>query len=220
MIWVLERVSGPEFEPVTLAEAKRHLRMFDSNTDEDDDVTGLIQGAREWVEDYTGRILVEQEWRLTVDQTGVLTGDSVGGYRTLPGYYAGQLVWADRLTEIALRKSPVIALTSFVTVGSDGAETAVTTGTYQLREGAGRYPRIVPLSGGTWGVGNFRITFRAGYANTTGSPQDTATSVPNRYKQAMKLWIEAMYDRGAEMQSLLDAAAALVEGERVHTGIA
>ena len=70
MLWALELVSGPEIEPVTLAEAKRHLREYDDVTTNDADITALIQGAREWVEQYTARALIDQTWRLTF-------GDSV-----------------------------------------------------------------------------------------------------------------------------------------------
>ena len=65
MRYALERVSGPDIEPITLAEAKRHLGEFDDVTTRDDDVSGLIQAAREWVEDYTARALIDQTWRLT-----------------------------------------------------------------------------------------------------------------------------------------------------------
>ena len=60
MNFVLERLTQPEMEVVTLAEMKRHLRLFSSVTDEDADITALIVAAREWVEDYTGRVLVDQ----------------------------------------------------------------------------------------------------------------------------------------------------------------
>lgn len=46
-------------EPVTLAETKAHLRVI--GADEDALITALIIAAREWVENFTGLILVERE---------------------------------------------------------------------------------------------------------------------------------------------------------------
>lgn len=223
MRFVLERVIEPESEPVTLAEMKRHLREFDSVTANDDDITNLIVAAREWVEDYTGRALMDQSWRLTVqNHAASISGDDVGGY-SYParlGYYSSVFRWTPT-GEILLRKSPALAITSFVTVDNAGAETAVDAATYELREADSKWPRVFPLNGAAWGTNVFRIVFRAGYADTTGSPQQTAAEVPERYKIAMKLWVEAMYDRDpAMMDKLLDAAKAMIKMERVDLGFA
>jgi uncharacterized phiE125 gp8 family phage protein len=51
-------VTAPTVEPVTLVEAKAHLRRTDSA--EDVLITGLIQAAREKVEEDTGRALITQ----------------------------------------------------------------------------------------------------------------------------------------------------------------
>jgi uncharacterized phiE125 gp8 family phage protein len=190
--FILERSIAPEIEPVTLAEARRHLRVDADNTTEDDDITPLIAVAREMVESYTGRVLIDQTWRLTIDDLrGNLFGDSVGGYTNLQGPFQW---WRGRVGEIMLRKSPALALSSFVSVGADGAETTIDADTYQLREAGSRWPRIVALSGATWGLGAFRITFRAGFADRTGSPQQGADFVPARYRQAMKLIIGHLYE--------------------------
>lgn len=222
MRWTLERISDPEIEPVTAAEMVRHLGEFAdvaNDADLSDDLELQIQAAREWVERYTGRVLVDQTWRLSLEQPGVITGDSVGGYTSRPGYYAGQLVVASFLDQINLRLGPVLAIQSFVTVGADGEETAIDSGTYELREASGRWPRIVPLNGATWGVGSFRITFRAGYADRTGSPQHGASVIPARFRQAIKLHVEAHYDR-ERIKELTEAATNLIRPERTHLGMA
>ena len=58
-------IAGPGEEPVTLAEAKAWCRIDAS--DEDALVTALIAAARLQVESLTGRALVTQSWRLTLD---------------------------------------------------------------------------------------------------------------------------------------------------------
>ncbi len=217
MKFILERVSEPDIEPVTLAEMKRHLKCFDSVTDEDDDIAALITVAREWAEAYTGRAMIDQSWRLTIDQHGYLAGDDVGGR---PGYCSGRFQWA-RVGEIMLRKAPALAITSFVTVDANGVETAVDVDTYELREADSKWPRIVALSGATWTTGAMRITFRAGFADRLGSPQEDATVVPQRFKQAIKLYVEAHYDRDpAMMERLIDAARNLIKSERSELSIA
>jgi hypothetical protein len=229
MNFLFERVTEPSIEPVTLAEMKRHLRAFMSVTDDDDDITNLIVAAREWVEDYTGRALIDQTWRLSlVNRSGYsVGGDRVSGYTPgLRGWW-GQRDWDHwmRSGEIMLRKAPILALSEFVSVDQAGIETAVDPLSYELREPDSKWPRIVPLNGITWptcGVfAGFRITFRAGFCDLTGSPKEDATVVPVRFKQAMKLWAEANYDRDPVMMPLLlNVAEQIVKPERADLSIA
>lgn len=61
----LTRIAGPAVEPITLSEAKAHLRVTD--TVEDALISNLIKAAREEVEQATGLALITQEWRLYLD---------------------------------------------------------------------------------------------------------------------------------------------------------
>ncbi len=222
MNFTLERVTGPEIEPVTLAEMKRHLRCYSDLTTEDDDITALIVAAREWVEDYTGRALIDQAWRLTID--GHLHGDRVLGFNE-PKFVGGfgRLEWLHwmRRGEILLRRAPVIAVTSFKSIDAAGVETEIASVGYALREADSKWPRIVPLSGTTWTAGGLKIEFRAGFADRLGSPKQDASKVPTRFKQAMKLWAEANYDRDPVMMPLLlGVAEQIVKPERADLSIA
>lgn len=60
-----EPIAGPAAEPLTLAEAKAFLRV-DADA-EDTLIAALIPVARRFVESHTGRVLMEQTWRLTRD---------------------------------------------------------------------------------------------------------------------------------------------------------
>lgn len=62
----LKRVTAPAVEPVTLAEAKAHLRVDDTNSDTE--ITAMIRSAREWVETYIDRSLVHTQWRASYDE--------------------------------------------------------------------------------------------------------------------------------------------------------
>lgn len=58
-------ITGPA-EPITLADAKLHLRGVD-HADEDTLITSLITAAREAAEHELGRPLASQEWQITLD---------------------------------------------------------------------------------------------------------------------------------------------------------
>jgi uncharacterized phiE125 gp8 family phage protein len=62
----LTRQTAPAFEPVTLAEAKAHLRV-DTATD-DAYIGSLISAAREWCEQYLDRTLVHTQWVMRFDR--------------------------------------------------------------------------------------------------------------------------------------------------------
>jgi uncharacterized phiE125 gp8 family phage protein len=61
----LKLIDEPGDEPLTLAEAKDHLRVtFD---DDDNLIEALIGAARQWAESYLGRALITQTWEWTLD---------------------------------------------------------------------------------------------------------------------------------------------------------
>lgn len=214
MRYALERTVDPDIEPVSAAEFIRNAGEFsEAATERADDISRVIQSAREWSEHETGRALIDQTWRLTITD-GTEAGDSV----TQPGYYCGW--WRSRQGEILLRRSPAIAIVSFVSVDDEGNETAVDASAYELREADTKFPKIVGLNGSTWDTGTFRITFRAGYANRDVSPQEDASDVPARFRQAILLHAEAHYDHDKDMVAMVDAAARLIEPERCNLDFA
>lgn len=62
----LTRQTPPALEPVTLTEAKAHLRV--DSTDDDVYIATLITAAREWVESYLDRTLVHTQWVMRFDK--------------------------------------------------------------------------------------------------------------------------------------------------------
>ena len=62
----LIRTVDPATEPVTLAEVKAHLRL--DHDSEDELLGGLIRAAREEVERSAGLALIDQKWRLALDE--------------------------------------------------------------------------------------------------------------------------------------------------------
>jgi len=224
MKFVLERVTDPDIEPITLEEIKRHLRAYTDVTIEDDDFTALVVAGREWVEGYTGRALIDQTWCLTIDGNMQSGGDLVTGFDSVNAQggwrYADWLRWIRR-GEIALRRAPVIAIVSIKSVDQGGAETDIDPASYELREPNSKWPRLVPMAGNGSQTSTLKIVYRAGFADRTGSPKQDASAVPARFKQAIKLWAEANYDRDPVMMPLLlKVAAEIVEPERAFLSIA
>ena len=61
----IRRTEDAAAEPITLEEAKRHLRV--DLTFEDDDIETWITAARQDAEDFQGRAWITQTWMLTLD---------------------------------------------------------------------------------------------------------------------------------------------------------
>lgn len=61
----LKLITAPVAEPITLAEAKAHLRV--DVIDDDAYITALIVAARQAAEHATGRALMPQTWELALD---------------------------------------------------------------------------------------------------------------------------------------------------------
>lgn len=59
-------IAPPAAEPVSLAEAKLYLRI--DHDDEDDLIRALVTAARLLVEAASGRMLVDQGWRIVLDR--------------------------------------------------------------------------------------------------------------------------------------------------------
>ncbi len=66
---------APDVQPITLSEAKAHLRI--DNDDEDSLINLYIQAAAQWVEGYTLRKLITQTWELTLDAFPITAPHSI-----------------------------------------------------------------------------------------------------------------------------------------------
>ena len=60
-------MTPPAVEPVSLAEARLHLRIDDDNTLDDARIARLIKAAREQCEHAIGRRLITQSWEMFLD---------------------------------------------------------------------------------------------------------------------------------------------------------
>lgn len=184
----LHLISGPVAEPLTLAEAKNHLRVDDAFTADDAYITGLISAVREYAEHLTQAHFVTQQWQQIQDSFGHYTfnfgGLLSGKQYSLPS------------NAILLQKGPVVSVDSI-----DYLDTARTPRTMPATDYTvdlyGSPARITPQFGKIWPIplpeiNAVKITFTTGYGN--------AAAVPAGLKHWMKIRLDTLYNhRGEEV---------------------
>lgn len=185
--------SPPGTEPVTLAEAKSHLRLDDAL--DDADVSRLIQAAREYVEEACWRGLITQSWELVrptfagddtleLGSRGISYGEPNPFTFTRPRQGTGQLPW------IELPRGQLQSVTSVKYIDGAGVQQtlAVTEYSVDTVNVPGRirveYGKTWPITRSQWDA--VRIVYVVGWAN--------AAAVPSALKQAMLILIATMYE--------------------------
>lgn len=126
-------------EPITLEQAKAHLRVV--NPDEDDYISGLITAARQMAEGRLNRTLVRRE----------LTAR-----------------FASSDGRFYLSKPPIVSVESVTYLDADDVEQTVAPTGYRLQT-SNELPRLFATSGAEWpGLlpegGEFQVEYTAGYA--------------------------------------------------------
>lgn len=164
--------SAPPAEPLTLAEAKLHLRVDSDITADDALISALIIMAREWVENYCRRSMVQRTLELRMD------------------------CWP---RVIRLPRGPVISVTSVKYVDSGGTLTTLSASNYQV-DLYSTPARITPLFGEPWPVPKLGelnaivVRYVAGYADDGASPTDYTANIPETMLAAMKLIMGHLYE--------------------------
>jgi uncharacterized phiE125 gp8 family phage protein len=164
------RVTGPAVEPLTVAEAKLHLRV---DTTEDDTYIGtLITAAREWVENYLDRTLITTQLILRAAEFPT--------------------------EELDLPRPPMIAsgtATAVVVTYTLADTTTATLSTALYRVDRTSTPgNVAPIINGTWpsdvieDANAVAVTYWAGYG-------PTSASVPAKIRHACLMLIGHWYDR-------------------------
>ena len=151
--------SGPAIEPVTLAEAKAHLRVDGSA--EDTLIGSLIITSRLYIEAALGLALITQSWSSFLDAWP-------------PG------------NQLALPLRPVQSIAAVKLYAADESVATVSADTYQL-DGAAVPARLVRRGNLTWpkpsrAANGIEIAFVAGYG-------DAAADVPAPIRQAILLLV-------------------------------
>jgi len=116
----LKLITAPLVEPVTLAEARAHLRA--TTTDEDALIQGWIAAARERAEDITHRRFITQTWDLVLD-----------GFPS----------------QFEMPNAPLVSVTSVKYLDEDDVEQTLASSAYQV-DAVNQPGRILPAVNGEW----------------------------------------------------------------------
>jgi Phage gp6-like head-tail connector protein len=155
-------LSQPTVEPLSLTEAKQHLRV--DFTEDDAYITALITAARQYVEKFTNRALLNRKMLLTLDYFpwpgwGSTTGSTAHDY-FMHWYYRG-------LT-IRLPKPATVSVESLTYLANDGITIVTIDPANYTVDLISEPARISPTPGFTWPYqqnyipGQVRVTFTAG----------------------------------------------------------
>jgi uncharacterized phiE125 gp8 family phage protein len=149
--WSLTVTAPPALEPISLAEARDHLR--EDGTEQDVLIAGLIAAVRQHQEDTLGLALVSQTHALRLD--------------SFPD-------------EIELPRAPVQSVTSIAYVDTAGAAQTLSAVSYTV-DIYSTPARIIPAYGLSWpdtrDVPNaVTVTYVAGYGATAAAVPDTLRS--------------------------------------------
>lgn len=178
----LSLVTGPAIEPISIAEARQHLRV--EALEDDELIAGLIAAARERAEAVTGRQLIEATYDLSFDE---VTCDV-----------------------IVFPRPPLRAIVSAAYLDSAGVSQTWTD--YDSDKPAGPFAergRLRPVYGSSWPVigsgrlNAFTVRFTAGYGTK-------AVDVPRTIRQAMLLMLGAWYEQREDV--VMDAVIAMPLG--------
>ncbi len=165
--------SPPALEPMSLAEAKLYLKL-DSN-DEDDLVRSLITAARLMIEAASGRLLINQTWRLLLD------------HWPMSGAFRLPLV-------------PVSLVSAARVFNAAGVPTAVAGNALTLETGAD--PPMIWIEAAIPAPGKVRLGIEidviAGYGAT-------ASSVPEPFRQAILMLVARWFEHRGDIIAQPDA---------------
>ena len=158
----LNRTSDAGTEPVTLTEAKSHLRVTAS--DDDTLITSLITAARQACEDYCSRAFITQTWKATFN------GLENGSRLTLP-------------------RPLLISVSSVKYKNSSGDLTLVSSSDYEVdadsEPGVIRFDDIPAFD--TKYQNPLQVIYTAGYGAAADVPEDIKLAI----KFAVAIWYEA-----------------------------
>lgn len=194
--------TAPVEEPLTLAEAKSQGIIETSAYDTH--ATRLIKTARQWVEDYLGRAIMQQTWLTYLDR-----------FPKLP---------STRSRVIRLNHAPLVSVTSITYVDTDGSSQTLASAAYNV-DVASEPGRIAEAFGYIWPdtydqLNAVTIESVHGYSGTGDSPVDRS-NIPEPIRQAIAIIFTELYQHRAMTvlglsKATIDAAASLLFRYRVQ----
>lgn len=196
---MLTLVTPPAVEPLSLAEAKAHLRL---EIDDDDDlVSALVVAARQKCESRLVRAFVTSGWRFTLDgfpgqfsryspATGA-AGPAGFGYGLSPLYgYVPERLLAGTAAPIVIPHARLLSVESITYLDVAGTRQTLDPSKYSVEAGDGG--RITPSYGTTWP--QCQVYPSSVWIDCTLGYGPNSTDVPACIRAAMKLLIGTLYE--------------------------
>ena len=183
--YAFEIVTGPTVEPISLDEAKSQCRVV--GTDDDMDLTWLIQVARETVEANSERAFMTQTRRVWFDQfpnAGTMAMRSLNPFPAHPWMYGGAM----QSLEIPIK--PISSITSIQYYDQTGTWVTWDPSRYVV-DLVNCPARIVPAFGLIWPIcrvqiNSVQVLFQCGASSPS--------AVPAMARHAMRLLIGHWYE--------------------------
>lgn len=178
----LQLKTAASIDPVTLAEAKKWLERTESDhADRDLDITDLITGATELVQDAWNRQLITATWELFLD----------GFFNDADNFFIDGCIF--------LRMPPFQSITSIKHIDPDGTEQTIASTVYKL-DAADDSGRIALKFNKSWPATRVQpesvtIEYKAGYG-------DAASDVPSSAKTAIKMIVLSWWNRESSVGTL------------------
>lgn len=165
-------VTPPADTPITVDDAKSHLRVVGS--DDDTLISTYISAATAMVENEIGRALMPQTLKLYLDE--------------FPKSWHGEY-YCDQ--PILLQRPPVASVSSLKYIDADGDEQTLSANVDYVVDLYAEVPKIEPAYNMTWASTREQSNavyaqYIAGYAN--------AAAVPEQIKQAIRLLVCTLYE--------------------------
>lgn len=200
----LKLISKPAAWPITLDEAKAHVR--EDSDDFDDVIEAMVDAATDYCDGPTGflgRALIDQTWELTLD-----------------GFPCG------RHQEIKIPMPPLIEIISVTYDDASGVAQLLAPSLYSV-DPVSEPGWVLPV--GTWpstfdGINSVRVRFRCGYLDQTQSPP--VQNVPGSIKAAIKLIVGNLFLNretiviGESVAEIPLTAELLLRRKRIHLSMA
>ncbi len=157
-------ISGPATEPVTLAEARAHLRV--DTADEDTLISSLITAARIHIELACSKVLITQSWKLYFDR------------------------WPSK-SVIEIPLAPLQGVSAISIYDADDNSESIASSRWYA-DTVSVPGRLVRRFGSVWpdparAANGIEITLSAGYG-------DTASDVPQTLRQAILLLVAHWFE--------------------------
>ncbi|MDE0724646.1 MAG: head-tail connector protein [Alphaproteobacteria bacterium] len=157
-------ITEPAIEPLTLDEAKDHLRV--DLSDDDAVILSYIKAARKAAENYTERSFITQTLKKSLDCFPAL--------------------------EMELPYGDVQSVESITYIDTNGTQQTLSSSDYQVDTDV-TVARVAPAPGKSWPstlsgqMGAVKVTYKAGYG-------DSADDVPEDLKSGLKMHVGHLFD--------------------------